>query len=232
MTTLIYIADDDANIRSLISKVLEKEIKDSRVKAFETGDQLFLAFLKEKPQLVILDVMMPGTNGFKIAEMIRQESGLPILLLTAKDSDDDFIEGFGSGVDDYLTKPISPIRISLQVKSLLNRRGIRQSSSGQAAFAFNGLTLSEADRMVSYKQKQQQLTANEFEVLKALIKADGLPVSRDDLLNDIWGIDQEDVETRVTDDTIKRLRQKLRKVDSHVVIETIWGYGFKLSEKI
>ena len=228
MTEILAI-DDDREILAVIKKALLRE--GYQVTALEDPLQLEEDKLG-RYQLILLDVMMPGTDGFKIAEMIRQESDLPILLLTAKDSDDDFIEGFGSGVDDYLTKPISPIRISLQVKSLLNRRGIRQSSSGQAAFAFNGLTLSEADRMVSYKQKQQQLTANEFEVLKALIKADGLPVSRDDLLNDIWGIDQEDVETRVTDDTIKRLRQKLRKVDSHVVIETIWGYGFKLSEKI
>ena len=197
---------------------------------FETEDQLFLRFLEEEADVIILDVMMPGTSGIDIAARIRKQSDVPIILLTARDGDEDFLQGFSAGADDYFTKPFSPLKLSLRVKAILSRHATSSKKSDADVIAYEGLTLSEKERLVLYKKVPLKLTNTEFELLKMLLKHQEEAISRQDLLQQIWGY-EEDVETRVTDDTIKRLRKKLREVDSHVLIETVWGYGFKLTKK-
>lgn len=193
-------------------------------------DQLFLRFLEEEADVIILDVMMPGTSGIDIAARIRKQSDVPIILLTARDGDEDFLQGFSAGADDYFTKPFSPLKLSLRVKAILSRHATSSKKSDADVIAYEGLTLSEKERLVLYKKVPLKLTNTEFELLKMLLKHQEEAISRQDLLQQIWGY-EEDVETRVTDDTIKRLRKKLREVDSHVLIETVWGYGFKLTKK-
>lgn len=194
------------------------------------GDQLFLRFLEEEADVIILDVMMPGTSGIDIAARIRKQSDVPIILLTARDGDEDFLQGFSAGADDYFTKPFSPLKLSLRVKAILSRHATSSKKSDADVIAYEGLILSEKERLVLYKKVPLKLTNTEFELLKMLLKHQEEAISRQDLLQQIWGY-EEDVETRVTDDTIKRLRKKLREVDSHVLIETVWGYGFKLTKK-
>lgn len=193
-------------------------------------DQLFLRFLEEEADVIILDVMMPGTSGIDIAARIRKQSDVPIILLTARDGDEDFLQGFSAGADDYFTKPFSPLKLSLRVKAILSRHATSSKKSDADVIAYEGLTLSEKERLVLYKKVPLKLTNTEFELLKMLLKHQEEAISRQDLLQQIWGY-EEDVETRVTDDTIKRLRKKLREVDSHVLIEMVWGYGFKLTKK-
>lgn len=191
---------------------------------------MFLRFLEEEADVIILDVMMPGTSGIDIAARIRKQSDVPIILLTARDGDEDFLQGFSAGADDYFTKPFSPLKLSLRVKAILSRHATSSKKSDADVIAYEGLILSEKERLVLYKKVPLKLTNTEFELLKMLLKHQEEAISRQDLLQQIWGY-EEDVETRVTDDTIKRLRKKLREVDSHVLIETVWGYGFKLTKK-
>ncbi len=191
---------------------------------------MFLRFLEEEADVIILDVMMPGTSGIDIAARIRKQSDVPIILLTARDGDEDFLQGFSAGADDYFTKPFSPLKLSLRVKAILSRHATSSKKSDADVIVYEGLTLSEKERLVLYKKVPLKLTNTEFELLKMLLKHQEEGISRQDLLQQIWGY-EEDVETRVTDDTIKRLRKKLREVDSHVLIETVWGYGFKLTKK-
>lgn len=224
----VYVADDEKNIRDLIASFLCEQSLE--VEVFETGDQLFLRFLEEEADVIILDVMMPGTSGIDIAARIRKQSDVPIILLTARDGDEDFLQGFSAGADDYFTKPFSPLKLSLRVKAILSRHATSSKKSDADVIAYEGLTLLEKERLVLYKKVPLKLTNTEFELLKMLLKHQEEAISRQDLLQQIWGY-EEDVETRVTDDTIKRLRKKLREVDSHVLIETVWGYGFKLTKK-
>ncbi|WP_295485472.1 response regulator transcription factor [uncultured Streptococcus sp.] len=224
----VYVADDEKNIWDLIASFLCEQSLE--VEVFETGDQLFLRFLEEEADVIILDVMMPGTSGIDIAARIRKQSDVPIILLTARDGDEDFLQGFSAGADDYFTKPFSPLKLSLRVKAILSRHATSSKKSDADVIAYEGLTLSEKERLVLYKKVPLKLTNTEFELLKMLLKHQEEAISRQDLLQQIWGY-EEDVETRVTDDTIKRLRKKLREVDSHVLIETVWGYGFKLTKK-
>ena len=224
----VYVADDEKNIRDLIASFLCEQSLE--VEVFETGDQLFLRFLEEEADVIILDVMMPGTSGIDIAARIRKQSDVPIILLTARDGDEDFLQGFSAGADDYFTKPFSPLKLSLRVKAIFSRHATSSKKSDADVIAYEGLTLSEKERLVLYKKVPLKLTNTEFELLKMLLKHQEEAISRQDLLQQIWGY-EEDVETRVTDDTIKRLRKKLREVDSHVLIEMVWGYGFKLTKK-
>ncbi len=224
----VYVADDEKNIRDLIASFLCEQSLE--VEVFETEDQLFLRFLEEEADVIILDVMMPGTSGIDIAARIRKQSDVPIILLTARDGDEDFLQGISAGADDYFTKPFSPLKLSLRVKAILSRHATSSKKSDADVIAYEGLTLSEKERLVLYKKVPLKLTNTEFELLKILLKYQEEAISRQDLLQQIWGY-EEDVETRVTDDTIKRLRKKLREVDSHVLIETVWGYGFKLTKK-
>lgn len=224
----VYVADDEKNIRDLIASFLCEQSLE--VEVFETGDQLFLRFLEEEADVIILDVMMPGTSGIDIASRIRKQSDVPIILLTARDGDEDFLQGFSAGADDYFTKPFSSLKLSLRVKAILSRHATSSKKSDADVIAYEGLTLSEKERLVLYKKVPLKLTNTEFELLKMLLKHQEEAISRQDLLQQIWGY-EEDVETRVTDDTIKRLRKKLREVDSHVLIETVWGYDFKLTKK-
>ena len=222
----VYIADDEKNIRELLGTFLGKE--DIAVELFETGDQLLLRFMEEEADVVVLDVMMPGTDGFGTAAAIRKRSDVPIILLTARDSDKDFVEGFSSGADDYFTKPFSPVQLTLRIKAILSRKNKEVPTA--ETIQFQGLHLSEKDRLAYFKEKPIKVTNTEFELLKLLMEHPDQAISRDELLTQVWGY-ETNVETRVTDDTIKRLRKKLRQVDSDVQIETVWGYGFKLAKK-
>ena len=224
----VYVADDEKNIRELIASFLREQGLD--VEIFETGDQLLLRFMEEEADVVILDVMMPGTNGVEIATMLRKRSDVPIILLTARDSDADFVKGFSAGADDYFTKPFSPLKLSLRVKAILARQPQEVAKGTSDVVTYEALTLSEKERTVTYGNQVLKLTNTEFELLKMLMNHAEEAVSRDELLHHIWGY-ESGIETRVTDDTIKRLRKKLRGVDSHVLIETVWGYGFKLTKK-
>lgn len=174
----VYVADDEKNIRELLGTFLSNE--DLTVELFETGDQLLLRFMEEEADVVVLDVMMPGTDGFGTAAAIRKRSDVPIILLTARDSDKDFVEGFSSGADDYFTKPFSPVQLTLRIKAILSRKNKEVSTA--ETIQFQGLHLSEKDRLAYFKEKPIKVTNTEFELLKLLMEHPDQAISRDELL--------------------------------------------------
>lgn len=223
MTKIIYFADDEKNIRDLVVPFLEHD--GFTVRAFETGDLLLEAYKNQKPDLVILDIMMPGTNGLDVMKSIRQYDNVPIIMLTARDSDVDFITAFNLGTDDYFTKPFSPIKLSLHVKALFKRLD-EKAIKNETQYQFLDLTLDTEKRIALLSNEEMPLTKTEFDFLLVLIEKPETAFSRETLLNRIWGFD--DIESRAVDDTIKRLRKKFKQYHSQVSIKTVWGYGFKL----
>lgn len=224
MKDLIYIAEDEKNIRDLITSFLE----DAGYEAvpFETGDLLFAAFMEKSPDLVILDIMMPGTDGLTICKNIREISHVPIIVLMAKESEMDYIMGINMGGDDYLTKPFRPTILMMRVKSLLRR--VRMTTNRDSdTINFGDMEYSQEKRTLLVSGEEFRLTSTEFQVLGYLLKHNEKSISREELLEEIWGYDSE-VETRVTDETIRRIRKKLTAVGSNFAIETHWGFGYRL----
>ena len=228
MSKLIYIADDVKNIRDLFQSFLEKE--GYIVKAFENGDNLYDAFKNEPCELVILDIMMPGNNGLIICAKLRAISNVPIIMLTARDTDEDYISGISLGSDDYLIKPFSPNKLIMRVKAMFRRIDMDTESitNGKGPITFADISI-HPDKLMAYSHELELgLTSTEFNLLAYLLSNQDRAVSREELLNKIWGYDNM-VETRVTDAAIKRLRQKLSAAKSSVSIDTVWGFGFRIS---
>ena len=225
----IYVADDDENIRQVIKTFLASD--GYQVEDFPTGDLLLERFLRRGCDLVILDVMMPGSDGFAICTELRKISTVPIIMLTARDSENDYAMGLGLGSDDYITKPFSAMSLLMRVRAIFRRIGFeRQKGAAPApeALAVGRLTLDEGGRHIQRDGSPLPLTPTEYELLKYLMQHAGQAVSREELLNQIWGYETA-VETRATDDTVRRLRQKLD--GSGVAVEAVWGYGFRLTAK-
>ena len=220
----IFIADDEKNIRDLLGKFLEDA--GHEVRLFENGDSLLTELDNSVPDIVVLDVMMPGIDGFTACGRIRKAyPDITILLLTARDTDADFMTGFMAGCDDYLTKPFSPLKLTLKVNATLSKLGKNEKNTDE--MAFGDLSVDVSSFSCRVLDSELKLTKTEFQVLSLLLSTPEKAVSRDKLLSDIWGYSE--VETRVTDDTMKRLRKKLKDAGSRVHIETIWGFGFKLT---
>jgi len=224
MQKLIYIADDEKNIRNLVQVFLEKE--DYAVTAFENGDLLLAAFEEKPCDLVILDIMMPGTSGLIVCQKLRERSDVPIIMLTARDTEEDYISGLALGGDDYFTKPFSPVKLVMRVKAMLRRMEMAAPAAAVLT-AFEDITLHPEKLAAHCNETDLQLTKTEFSLLTYLVENKEKAISRQELLNVVWGYDII-VESRATDDTVKRLRRKLENAQSIVSIETVWGFGFKL----
>ena len=226
MKQLIYIAEDEKNIRETLRSFLEND--GYEVCAFETGDALLGAFFKRRSDLVILDIMMPGTDGLTCCRLIRERDSVPIILLTAKDTEYDYVNGILQGGDDYLTKPFRPTVLLMRVKSLLRRVEMeRGGDPTDRDITVGDLRFSGDEKQLFCREKPLALSPNELKMLLFLMRGEGKAFSRDELLNHIWGYNDE-VETRVTDETLRRIRSKLSSADSRVQIETVWGYGYRL----
>ncbi len=222
----IYVADDDGNIRQIIRTFLESD--GYAVEDFPTGDLLLARFLEKPCDLVILDVMMPGSSGFDICTELRKSSAVPIIMLTARDSENDYVMGLGLGSDDYITKPFSAMSLLMRIRAIFRRIEFESKKNvpePKAETAVGALTLDEPGRHILRDGVPMPLSPTEYEVLKYLMLRTGKAVSREELLNQVWGFGSA-VETRATDDTVRRLRQKID--GSHATIEAVWGYGFRL----
>ena len=225
-TKTIYIADDDDNIRQVIKTFLLSD--GFAVEDFPTGDLLLARFRESPTELVILDVMMPGSDGFTICTELRKISTVPIIMLTARDSENDFAMGLGLGSDDYITKPFSAMALLMRVRAIFRRidfESQKHAAPAAQTLTVGTLSLDEEGRHILKEGKPLALTPTEYEVLRYLMLHAGQAVSREELLTEIWGFETA-VETRATDDTVRRLRQKLD--GSGVSIAAVWGYGFRL----
>lgn len=230
MSHSIYIADDERNIRDLIKSFLESD--GYEVSAFETGDELKAAFDEKPADLVILDIMMPGTDGLTVCKQLREESGVPIIILTAKDSEYDYVHGITIGSDDYLTKPFRPTALLMRVRSLLRRMDMNEKSdhsskASEEDISIGDLTFSSSRNEILCSGKPIKLTRTELKMLSYMMKNPDKAYSRDELLEAIWGFDTK-VETRVTDETLRRIRKQLSACESNVSVKTMWGFGYRI----
>ena len=224
MSKLIYAADDEPDILDVIREFLQNA--GFSVKTFPTGDTLYDAFLKQPCDLCILDIMMPGTDGLTVCRNLRSISDVPIVMLTARESETDHMRGFLLGGDDYLIKPFSPSLLVVRIKALLRRTEMQRPAA--EIRRFGDLQYSESAHTLHCGQIEIDLSMTEFTLLGCLLENPGTAVSRNDLLDRVWGIDSEEIETRVTDETVRRIRQKLKTAGSSVRITAVWGYGYKL----
>ncbi len=223
MSKLIYIADDDKNIRDLIAGFLKNDGFETEV--FENGDALLQAFLNKPADMLILDIMMPGTDGLAVCGKIRAENNVPIIIVSARDSEVDRITGITIGSDDYLVKPFSPVELVARVHAIFRRTQIGKEPAGETVLKYGDISINQNERTASVNGEKLELTPTEYLLIGYLIQNSGRAVPREELLKNVWRFETE-VDTRATDDVIKRLRKKLK--DSRVRITSVWGYGFKL----
>ena len=222
----IYLADDEKSIRELLHSFLASD--GYTVRSFESGDALLEAFRQEPAELVILDIMMPGTDGLAVCRELRTVSDIPIILLTAKDSELDYVMGISQGSDDYLTKPFRPTIILMKVKALLRRVEMdRGKTAAEDELHYGDIRYSATENAIFYGTVPVSLTQTELRLLSYMMKQPEKAYSREELLSAVWGFDSE-VETRVTDETLRRIRKKLLQAGSTVSVSTIWGFGYKL----
>ena len=222
----IYLADDEKSIRELLHSFLASD--GYTVRSFESGDALLEAFRQEPAELVILDIMMPGTDGLTVCRELRTLSDIPIILLTAKDSELDYVMGISQGSDDYLTKPFRPTILLMKVKALLRRVEMdRGKTAAEDELHYGDIRYSATENAIFYGTAPVSLTQTELRLLSYMMKQPEKAYSREELLSAVWGFDSE-VETRVTDETLRRIRKKLLQAGSTVSVSTIWGFGYKL----
>lgn len=225
MNKTIYIADDEKNIRELICSFLQSE--GFITEAFSNGDDLLAAFIVKPADMVILDILMPGTDGLTLCTQIRQKSYVPIIIVSARDSEIDRITGITLGSDDYLTKPFSPMELVARVKALFRRLNLGKTNTELEMVSMGNMEINISTRKAKCKDRPIDLTPTEMALMIYLMQNNERAVSREELLKNVWKFDFE-VDTRAADDLIKRLRKKLLATGSDVKIESVWGFGFKI----
>jgi len=216
----ILVADDEPNIREVVQLYLENE--GFTVFTASDGDEALNIEVRERPDLLILDVMLPKSSGWEICRNIERQ--VPVIFVTAKTAEADKINGFSLGADDYITKPFSPRELVARVKAVLRRSGVLQDSAG-GVVRFPGLSITPSTQTVTHNDKTVPLSPKEFELLLFLARHPKVAFSREQLLINIWGYDFAG-DDRTVDATIKRLRQKLHN-DTYQYIHTVWGTGYK-----
>ncbi len=223
----IMIVDDDPNIAKLIQLLLEKEGFDVTVQ--ERGDDAVAAFQKNPPSLMLLDVMLPGMDGWQVCRAIRQTSSIPIIMLTAKDDTFDKVLGLELGADDYITKPFENKELVARVKAVLRRTNQNETEKG--TLSFPGLTISQDKYEVYFQGNRLDLPPKELEVLYYLASYPNHVFTREQLLEQVWGFDFFG-DSRTVDVHIKRLREKLAGSETlGWQIKTVWGVGYKFEVK-
>jgi two-component system alkaline phosphatase synthesis response regulator PhoP len=223
---LILVVDDEPNIIELARLYLEKE--GFRVAEASGGEEAMRLFDEVRPALIILDIMIPEPDGWEVCRRIRSRSQLPIIMLTAREDEIDKVVGLELGADDYLTKPFSPRELVARVKAVL-RRALPASES-QEVLHVDDLVIDASRRKVTQGEKNIDLTPREFDLLYTLALNRGIVMSRERLLERVWGYDYYG-DTRTVDVHIRHMREKLGEDSSQPrYVETVWGVGYKFRE--
>jgi two-component system KDP operon response regulator KdpE len=212
-------------------KFLSEYLRDTGLNVLTTdrSETALRLLYEERPELVILDVMMPGMDGYVLASRIREISSVPMIMLTAKTSEADKLRGFRLGVDDYVTKPFSFAELAARIKAVLNRS--QSQSSGERQIHVFGQVTVDLDRWdVSRDGQPVSLSPTEFKMLKFLVENKGRAISEEELLEAVWGL-EEGVERGYVRRYVWFLRQKLEKDPSNPeIIQTVRGFGYRMSE--
>ncbi|WP_069650663.1 response regulator transcription factor [Caloranaerobacter ferrireducens] len=222
----IFVVDDERNIRDLIKKYLLKE--GYKVTLFEEGTNLLREISRLKPDLIVLDIMMPGIDGLELCKAIRKNSDVPIIFVSAKDEEVDRIIGLELGGDDYLSKPFSPRELVVRIKNIL-RRIEKTINVNDTIIEIKDIKIHTARRFVEVNGKELKLTTKEYDLFEYLAKNKNRPFTRDELIDKIWGYDYIG-DTRMIDDLVKRIRKKLKEINSKLEITTVWGYGYRMDD--
>jgi DNA-binding response OmpR family regulator len=222
MASTILVVDDEENIVQLARLYLNRE--GFRVEAAHDGAQALEKAKSLRPDLIILDLMMPEMDGLSVCKELRKTSNVPIIILTARGDDVDRVVGLELGADDYVTKPFNPRELVARVKAVLRRA--RQEAPSQPVLEADGLRLDTARREVTVGGKPVTLRAKEFDLLTAFMRHSGIVLNRERLLQMVWGTDYYG-DTRTIDVHVAWLREKLARA-KRVKIQTVWGVGYKL----
>jgi len=224
----ILLVDDDPNIARLVQLYLEKE--GFEVKTADRGDDALAQFRKLPPDLMLLDVMLPGMDGWQVLKAIRKTSSIPIIMLTAKDETFDKVLGLELGADDYMTKPFDTKELVARVKAVLRRTQGPEEEKNDT-LSFPGLTVSLTQYEVHYEGDKVEMPPKELEVLYFLAAHQNQVFTREQLLEQVWGFDFFG-DSRTVDVHIKRLREKLPECEKYGwCIRTVWGVGYKFEIK-
>lgn len=221
---MIYCVEDDSAIRDI--EVYALRSTGFEAEGLENGEQLFEAIAKRVPELIILDVMLPGEDGLEILKRIRFSAltrSVPVIMATARGEEYDKITGLDSGADDYLVKPFGMMEMVSRVRAVLRRSG--GGESAQKLLTLGSLALDPASHTVTVNGQAVTLTLKEFEILRTMLAKPGVVFTRDRLLSEVWGTDY-DGETRTVDVHIRTLRQKLG--DAGALIGTVRGVGYRM----
>lgn len=222
MSKKIYLVEDEKNLNILLEKYLQREGYD--VTTFLNGSSA-ISRIKDMPDLWILDIMLPDIDGYGIIKEIKKnDKNTPVIFMSARNEELDRVVGLELGSDDYLSKPFLPRELVIRVNKIFERIYGKQDPEPQDDFfLIEGYKISKKQRTIFYDTTELQLTNKEFELLLYFIQNKNNLVSRDQILNNVWGEDYFGSD-RVVDDTIRRLRKKVSKLN----IETVYGYGYKL----
>ncbi|MBM62353.1 MAG: DNA-binding response regulator [Acidobacteria bacterium] len=221
----IFVVEDDSDIAQLVEHHLKRA--GFQVDTFLTGNEMLDLMRQHPPNLLVLDLMLPGLSGFDLCRMMRADSAtaaIPIIMLTARTEEEDRVQGLELGADDYLTKPFSPRELVARIRAVLRRS---QPFGPNKVLRFGSLVVDLDRHEVSEDKREVRLTAKEFLLLQYLIEHRGRVLSRDLLLSDVWGY-QYTGGTRTVDVHIRRLREKLPSLVKHIV--TIKQFGYKFVE--
>ena len=214
----ILVVDDESRMRKLVRDFLVKQ----NFEVLEDGEEAVDIFFKEKDiALIILDVMMPKMDGWQVCREIRKYSKVPIIMLTAKGDERDELQGFDLGVDEYITKPFSPKILVARVEAILRRSNLLTNDDVISA---GGIELDKAAHQVKIDGQEIELSYKEFELLAYFLENQGIALSREKILNNVWNYDYFG-DARTIDTHVKKLRSKLGEKGE--MIKTIWGMGYK-----
>ena len=221
MKTKVLVVDDEQDILDLVRYHLERE--GYQVVGCRDGKSALDLVGRDNPDLVILDLLMPGVDGLEVCRRLRRDSAIPIIMLTAKADEMDKVVGLELGADDYVTKPFSPRELVARVRAIL-RRGA--PTPDEKVLRLGDLTMDFARYQVTVKGREVSLTAKEMELLRALVEAKGRVLNRDFLLERVWGYDRaSEIESRTVDVHVRRLREKLGADARRIV--TVKGVGYR-----
>ena len=227
MTQRILVVDDEPDITALVAYHLARA--GYRVSTATNGPDALKAAKDERPDLVVLDLMLPGLSGYDVLAELRKRDetrDVGVILLTARRDEPDRIRGLSLGADDYLTKPFSPAELTLRVQALLRRLAAPAVSAG-ATLVAEGLTVDRAAHRVSLAGDELNLTATEYKLLVLLLERRGRVQTRPQLLESVWDA-QPDIQTRTVDMHVQRLRSKLGEIGE--MIETVRGFGYRFKK--
>lgn len=223
----ILVVDDDPNISGLVEMYLKKEGFD--VTTVYNGPDALTAFKETPPSLILLDIMLPGMDGWQVCREIRKVSNIPVIMLTAKDETFDKVLGLELGADDYVVKPFEPKELVARIKAVIRR--YQNTETPAKELVFPGLNINMTSYVVTYNGQKLDMPPKELELLYYLASHAGQVFTRDQLLEQVWGYDYPG-ESRTVDVHIKRIREKLPNSEEYGwSIKTVWSVGYKFTVK-